>query len=78
MRHPETISQFAAARREVAVLSPLPPQQSLLLVILLLTLRWFWHVLDPSISHFDLLAWKKNSRKVNSFLWDSEVNQLTK
>lgn len=35
---------------------------------------WFWHVLDLSISHFDLLAWKKTSRKVGSIVWRSEVN----
>lgn len=63
--------------REVAIPSPFPSQQSLLLVILLFTLHWFWHVLDPFISHFGLLAWKKKSRKVGTFLCDSEVNQLT-
>lgn len=61
----------------MAIPSPFPSQQSLLLVILLFTLHWFWHVLDPFISHFDLLAWKKKSRKVGSFLCGSEVNQLT-
>lgn len=65
-------------KREVTVLSPFPSQQSLVLAVPRLTLRWLWHVLDLSISHWDLLAWQKNSRKVDNFLWNNEVDQLTK